>query len=76
MDFRTAMERAGARITTEDLARRLGVSPYSVRQARLHSGSDAHRPPPDGWERALAKLAEERAGELKELARELKGAGA
>ncbi len=75
MDFREAMERAGRRVTTEEVARALGVSVYSVKQERLHSGSEAHRTPPQGWERVLARLARERGDELHGLAEDLEGRG-
>jgi hypothetical protein len=71
MDFRGAVERLSARITTEEIAASLGASTYSVKQARLHAGSSASRSPPSGWERALADLARERAGDLLALAEEL-----
>lgn len=72
MDFRTAVDILAHRITTEEIAERAGVSMYAIRQARLHRESEAWRPPPPGWRGVLASIAEERAGELVELARELR----
>jgi hypothetical protein len=39
----------------------------------MDPSSANYRRPPDGWEKAIAKLARERAGELLGLAEELEG---
>jgi len=39
----------------------------------MNLDSPEHRPPPENWEKAIAKLARERAGELLKLAEELEG---
>jgi hypothetical protein len=51
--------------------RALGMSLPYVRQFRLTQNSKAYRTPTPGWEEALARLARERAKELKALADEL-----
>lgn len=67
MDFRTAVNILGRQITTSDIAVAVGMSPYSIRQARLQEGSAAHRKPPKGWEKTLLHLAQERSAELQDL---------
>ncbi len=56
-----------------DVAKTAGVSYASARQARLAESSPNYLTPPTGWEKAIAKLARERAGELVKLAEELEG---
>jgi hypothetical protein len=72
MDFRTAANLLGEQITTAEIAEALGVSPHSIRQARLVEGAPGFRRPPAGWQEALARLAEQRGTELKALAAELR----
>lgn len=74
MDFREAVTRLTERHTRADLARELGVSFASVKQALLPETSAATRPPPAGWPAVLARLADERAERLQELAAELRAA--
>lgn len=57
----------------KEVAAALRVSYSTVRATRLPSDSPSHRKPPQGWERALARLARERAGSLSKLAEELEG---
>ena len=56
-----------------EIADALGVSYSTVRATRLPVGSSSHRKPPVGWEKAMAKLARKRGGELVKLAAELEG---
>jgi hypothetical protein len=67
MDFRTAANLLGQQITTADMAEVLGVSPHSIRQARLQEGAPGFRKPPEGWPQAFVRLAQERCRELKAL---------
>jgi hypothetical protein len=67
MDFRTAANLLGQQITTADMAEALGVSPHSVRQARLQEGAPGFRRAPEGWPHAFVRLAQERCSELKAL---------
>jgi hypothetical protein len=55
------------------MAKALGVARNSVARARLSPKSKNVRPSPAGWEKAIAKLALERAAELVRLAKELEG---
>jgi len=50
----------------------LGCSVPTVRQARLDESAKAHRSPPDGWERAVAQLAELKVEHFRALAAKLK----
>jgi len=71
VDFRAATDRISGCITHVELAKALGVSPQSIRTARLSRESSNFRQPPAGWQAALARLARKRAGELLKLAEQL-----
>lgn len=71
MDFRTAVGMLGRQITTADVAEATGMSPYSIRQARLIEGAAGFRTPPKEWETALVRLARERIAELEAFVHEL-----
>ena len=74
MGFKEATTRAiRACITLADVAETTGVSHQRIRTGRLEQGTAAYRPPPQGWEPKLAKLARSRAAELLNLAEELEG---
>jgi hypothetical protein len=68
LTFRAATDRLGKGVTHEDLARECGVSVQTVRQARLGEDNANHRPPPQGWELAVARLARAHGADLHELA--------
>ncbi|MCH7563467.1 MAG: hypothetical protein IH968_06560 [Gemmatimonadetes bacterium] len=74
MDFKRATDRLMPAVTLSDLSAELGMSDATVRQARLDPDSRSYRNPPAGWQRAVAKLARKRGGELVKLAEELEGA--
>lgn len=71
MEFRTAANVLGDQVTTAEMAEALGVSPHSVRQARLQLGAPGYRTPPEGWRPVFVSLAERRIRELRELVEEL-----
>jgi len=73
MDFKNATDRLFSRIDHPDLARALGVSVASIRQARLKPNAKAHRSPPPDWQNALLRLAEERVRHFRELIDEIRG---
>lgn len=72
MDFKKATDELFATISHDDLARALGVSVATIRQARLSDGAKARRSPPAGWEVAALKLVEARTKQLEGLSRRLR----
>ena len=72
MNFKQATDRLFSRIDHPDLARALGVSVASIRQARLKPNAKAHRSPPPDWENGLLRLAEERVRHFRELIDEIR----
>jgi hypothetical protein len=66
--FKRATDRLIGTVSLADLAEELGVSHGLLRQARLSTSASSYRSPPQGWEKAVAKLARERGGALIELA--------
>lgn len=60
MDFREATETLCAGISHEELAKALGVSVATVRQARLRPDAKAHRAPPSNWRAGVKRLAEQK----------------
>jgi hypothetical protein len=72
MDFKRETDELLAGISHDDLAKALGVSIPTVRQARLAPSAKAHRNAPEGWEAIVSKLASQRAQRLKRLAERLK----
>ncbi len=72
MDFREATDRLFNRVDHARLAKELGVSIASIRQARLRNTSAAHRSPPNDWRTAVLHLAEQEEQRHKELAQRLR----
>jgi len=76
MNFKKATDELLEHPTLEDLAKLLGVSLQSIRQARAEKESTAYRAPPPGWEHATRRLAESSAAHYQRLAKKLRrGAG-
>jgi hypothetical protein len=75
MDFREATENLCTGVSHEDLAKALGVSVATVRQARLRPDAKAHRSPPGNWMSAVIRLAEERLSQYRDLIDRLKEDG-
>jgi len=73
MTFKKATDRLFSRIDHEDLAKALGVSVASIRQARLSPDALAHRSPPPDWEETVLRLAEQRMLHFRKLIEELRG---
>jgi hypothetical protein len=67
MDFREALDALCERIDHDDVAKALGVSIQTIRQARMKSGAIAHRSPPEDWKRAVIRLAKRRASQIQRL---------
>jgi hypothetical protein len=72
MDFRQATDGLCAKLDHDDVARALGVSLQTVRQARLQPGGNAHRSPPPGWRDTVIRLAEEKVGQYRRLIEQLR----
>jgi hypothetical protein len=72
MDFRQATDGLCAKVDHEDVARALGVSLQTVRQARLQPDANARRSPPAGWREAVIRLAEEKVGQYRRLIEQLR----
>jgi hypothetical protein len=71
MTFREATDSLFACIGHEDLARALGVSVASIRQARLKDTAKSHRAPRRGWEAAVISLAKQKITQYQELIAQL-----
>jgi transposase len=71
MDFREATENLCAGVSHEELAKALGVSVATVRQARLRPDAKAHRSPPGHWKAAVIRLAEKRVSQYRRLLSQL-----
>jgi hypothetical protein len=72
MNFREAVDALCASLSHEDVAKALGVSLQTVRQARLRQDSDAFRAPPKDWEVVIIRLAEGRATYYRRLIEKMK----
>ena len=72
VDYREAVDAVAQRLTHEELAKRLGVSVATLRQAKLPDDANAYRNPPKGWDRVLIQVAEERARYFADLAARLR----
>jgi hypothetical protein len=75
MDFRKVTDQLCASITHEDIARQLGVSVQSIRQARMNRKANGRRSPPDNWKEAVVALAEQRIADYKSLIERLRTNG-
>jgi hypothetical protein len=69
MDFKTAT--AILSLPAPELAKEFGLQPQTIRQMRLAPEAASYRTPPAGWENVVARLARERATNLKRLAETL-----
>lgn len=75
MNFKKATDRvARASITLADIADAAGVPHQAIRRARMDPDSQHYRLPPEGWEKAMAKLVQKRATDLIKLADDLRRA--
>lgn len=71
MDFKKATSELMAGMTREEIAKGLGCSVASLRQARLGDDNAAHREPPQGWEARASAMAEREANRLQRVAKAL-----
>jgi hypothetical protein len=67
MNFKEATDGLFERVVHEELAKKLGVSVATIRQARLSAEAQAYRMPPKDWENAVIRLAEERVWHYRKL---------
>jgi hypothetical protein len=58
MNFKKATDSLFFRIGHRELAKRLGVSVATIRQARLRPDASAHRTAPENWREAVVRIAE------------------
>jgi hypothetical protein len=72
MNFKKATDILFGRVGHETLAKELGVSVALIRQARLGVEAKAHRTAPEGWEKAVLKIAEKQARRYGKLAEGLR----
>jgi len=72
MKFREAVDVLCSSLTHEDVAKALGVSVQTIRQARMKEDSKLFREPPKNWERALIRLAENRVLHYRRLIEKLR----
>jgi hypothetical protein len=72
MDFKEATDELCAQIDHQAVAKALGVSTQTVRQARMSPEAGAHRSPPGDWEYAVIRLAEERVWHYRNLIERLR----
>ena len=72
MDFKEATDGLLSSVHQEQLAKALGVSVASIRQARLRADAHAHRRPPEEWKYAVIRLAEERVWHYRRLIESLR----
>jgi hypothetical protein len=72
MKFREAVDALCASCRHEDVAKSLGVSVQTIRQARMQENSKSFREPPQNWERALIWLAENRIAHYRRLIEKLR----
>lgn len=71
MDFKTATDRLGKKITADDIAEAFGVARNTIARARLDASNPEYRSPPQEWKPVLARLARERSRDLSSFADEL-----
>ena len=72
MQFKEATDSLCSKVSHEDVARALGVSVQTVRQARLSDSLEAHRTPPENWQHGLVRLAEERVWHYRKLIEQIR----
>jgi hypothetical protein len=71
MNFSEAVDVLCKPLNHQHVAKALGVSVQTVRQARLSEDSRAFRPPPKNWKKAIIRLAEARVVHYRKLVEQL-----
>jgi len=72
MNFGKAVDALCDSLSHEDVAKALGVSLQTVRQARLKENSAGFRAAPKNWKLAIIRLAESRVAHYRKLIEKLK----
>ena len=73
MDFKKTTDDLLESVSHEELAKALGVSVATIRQARLSESAKARRSPPEGWEAGVLRLAKKRVSHFQRLVERLEG---
>ena len=71
MNFKQATDALLEAVTLDHLAKEMGISVQSLRQARANEESTAHRSPPPDWQKAVVRLTEGRIRRLQKLLNQL-----
>jgi len=71
MKFREAVDALCSSLNHEDVAKALGASVQTIRQARMQEDSNSFRAPPKNWEKAIIRLAETRGAYYRKLIQQL-----
>lgn len=71
MEFKKATDDLLHGVSQRDLAKALGVSLASIRQARLNDRAKAHRSPPEEWQKAVINIAAEQIRRYRRLIADL-----
>lgn len=72
MNFKQATDDLFEAVDHDRLAKSLGVSIASIRQARLKPNAKAHRTAPAAWKQSVIQLAEERVHHYQRLIEHLR----
>ena len=72
MNFKEATDLLFDRIDHAELAKALGISVASIRQARLSPTAKAYREPPPNWQHAVTRLAENRVSHYRHLIKQMR----
>lgn len=67
MKFKEATDALFEGAAHADLAKALGISVASIRQARLNPSAKAHRSPPRDWRQCVISIAEEKIWKYRRL---------
>ena len=70
--FRKTTDDLFETVSDDELAKALGCSVATIRQARRDEGSASYRSPPKGWEKIVLELAEQKIDKLKRLVAKLR----
>ena len=71
MDFKKATDDLLTSLSAADLAKEIGCSEQSVKQARMKEGTANRRAPPPEWESAALRLARRQIAHFTKLAEKL-----